>query len=263
MLRDVTSILEDHGINPSAQRVAVAQYVLNTVEHPSADEVWTRVRERFPHVSRATVYNTLNLLVEKRLLRQFVLTEGRIVFDPHTDDHHHFIDEDSGTIHDVPSGSTTSIAWPGRIPGIEHEWYVTVSDGSRTTTGPLWTFTTVSPLTYELELSPGWNLVSWPLAAVSGTITDTVLSSCSTCDQAWTYDASDVADPWKYWPGTLDRVDETMGLWLHTTEPASVAITGWQPIGASIELRAGRNLVGYPSQTTRPVAEALSSIVGQ
>ena len=42
-----------------------------------------------------------------------------------------------GTNHDVPSGSTTSIAWPGRIPGIEHEWYVTVSDGSRTTTGPL------------------------------------------------------------------------------------------------------------------------------
>jgi len=55
--------------------------VLCTDEHPSADEVWNRVRRRFPHVSRATVYNTLNLFVEKGLFRQYILTEGRMVFD--------------------------------------------------------------------------------------------------------------------------------------------------------------------------------------
>jgi Fe2+ or Zn2+ uptake regulation protein len=102
MRHDQAAILKEHGINPSAQRVAVAQYVLHTDEHPSADEVWSRVKKRFPHVSRATVYNTLNLFVEKGLLRQFVLTEGRVVFDPKTDDHHHFIEEDTGKIHDVP-----------------------------------------------------------------------------------------------------------------------------------------------------------------
>ncbi len=80
----------------------MAEYVLHTDEHPSADEVWTRVKKRSPMVSRATVYNTLNLFVEKGLLRQFVLTEGRVVFDPKTEDHHHFIDEDTGTIYDVP-----------------------------------------------------------------------------------------------------------------------------------------------------------------
>lgn len=98
----VTSLLKEHGINPSAQRVAVATYVLFTDEHPSADEVWTRVKKRFPHVSRATVYNTLNLLVEKGLIRQFVLTEGRTIFDPKIEDHHHFIEDESGKIHDVP-----------------------------------------------------------------------------------------------------------------------------------------------------------------
>ena len=55
--------------------------MLCTDEHPSADEVWNRVRRRFPHVSRATVYNTLNLFVEKGLFRQYILTEGRMVFD--------------------------------------------------------------------------------------------------------------------------------------------------------------------------------------
>ncbi len=60
------------------------------------------MRKRFPMVSRATVYNTLNLFVEKRLLRAFVLAPGRIVFDPKTDAHHHFIDERTGEIMDVP-----------------------------------------------------------------------------------------------------------------------------------------------------------------
>ena len=126
-----TSVLKDFGINPSAQRVAVAQYVLHTDEHPSADEVWTRVRERFPHVSRATVYNTLNLFVEKGLLRQFVLTEGRLVFDSKTDDHHHFIDEDSGKIHDVP-WDAVKVSNVSKLDGFEVREYQVVMRGKMT-----------------------------------------------------------------------------------------------------------------------------------
>ena len=53
-------------------------------------------------LSRATVYNTLNLLVAKGLLRQVTLSGGRVVFDPKMDRHHHFVDETTGRIHDVP-----------------------------------------------------------------------------------------------------------------------------------------------------------------
>ena len=93
--------LRKHGIQPSAQRLAVAAYVLDTQAHPSADQVFAEVRSRVPMISRATVYNTLNLFVRKRLLRQLVLAEGKVVFDPHIGPHHHFIDEATGTIHDV------------------------------------------------------------------------------------------------------------------------------------------------------------------
>jgi len=102
MGRDEASILRDFGIRPSAQRVAVARFVLHTTRHPSADEVWTAVKQSFPMVSRATVYNTLHLFVEKGLLRQFALTEGRVVFDPNVENHHHFIDQETGKIYDVP-----------------------------------------------------------------------------------------------------------------------------------------------------------------
>ncbi|HEX8153366.1 MAG TPA: Fur family transcriptional regulator [Thermoanaerobaculia bacterium] len=100
--RDIPATLEEHGIQPSAQRVAVAEYVLVTDEHPSADLVWKRVTAKFPFVSRATVYNTLNLFVEKGLLRSLNIAEDSVVFDPNLDTHHHFIDEETGAIHDIP-----------------------------------------------------------------------------------------------------------------------------------------------------------------
>ncbi len=98
----VETTLREHGIQPSAQRVAVADYVLRTAEHPSADLVWKRVRERFPWISRATVYNTLHLFVEKGLLQRLTIAEESVVFDPIVSAHHHFVDEETGAIHDVP-----------------------------------------------------------------------------------------------------------------------------------------------------------------
>jgi len=102
MTSDVVAVLREHDVQPSAQRVAVAEYVLGTVDHPSADQVWAKVKEGFPMLSRATVYNTLNLFVQKGLLRELVLAEGKVVFDPKVEPHHHFIDELSGEIHDIP-----------------------------------------------------------------------------------------------------------------------------------------------------------------
>lgn len=99
---EVETLLRQNGIQPSAQRVAVAEYVLRTDEHPSADLVFKRVRARFPWISRATVYNTLHLFVEKGLLQRLNLAEESVVFDPVTSAHHHFIDEETGAIVDVP-----------------------------------------------------------------------------------------------------------------------------------------------------------------
>ena len=99
------AFLRTKGVQPTPQRLAVARFVLGTDSHPTADEVWAKARRECPTLSRATVYNTLNLFVKKGLLRQHVLAEGRVVFDPRTDRHHHFIDEGTGAIHDVPWGA--------------------------------------------------------------------------------------------------------------------------------------------------------------
>lgn len=130
MMASELETLRKHQINPSAQRLAVAEYVFHTREHPSADQVWSRVRERFPMISRATVYNTLNLFVERGLLRAYVLTEGRVVFDPNTEDHHHFIDDETGAIHDVP-WDAVEVSQVGELEGYEIREYQVVMRGTR------------------------------------------------------------------------------------------------------------------------------------
>ncbi|HZY02359.1 MAG TPA: Fur family transcriptional regulator [Anaeromyxobacteraceae bacterium] len=129
-MSDLGERLRQHGIQPSAQRMAVAEYVLSTEEHPSADQVWARVRADFPMISRATVYNTLNLFVAKGLLRQLILAEGKVVFDPHLAPHHHFIDDATGSIHDV-AWEAVEVKNVENLKGVDVREYQVVMRGRR------------------------------------------------------------------------------------------------------------------------------------
>ena len=131
MASGAVGVLEELGIQPSAQRVAVADYVLGTDDHPSAEQVWARVKERFPMLSRATVYNTLNLFVEKGLLRELVIAEGKVVFDPKLTPHHHFIDEDTQSIVDVP-WEALQVKNVDALRGFDVREYQVVMRGRRT-----------------------------------------------------------------------------------------------------------------------------------
>ena len=131
MSREATArMLAEHGIRASPQRLAIAEWVLGSTAHPSADRVFEAVRGRTPAISRATVYNTLNLLVAKGLLRPLVLAEGKVVFDPLVERHHHFIDEETGAIHDVP-WSALEVRRLEALPGFEVREYQVVVRGRR------------------------------------------------------------------------------------------------------------------------------------
>ncbi len=130
MKRDVVALLRERGIQPSAQRVAVAEYVLATEDHPSADEVWAKVRARMPVISRATVYNTLHLFADKGLVRELALAEGRVVYDPKTERHHHFIDEATGAISDLP-WDALKVSKVESLAGVQVSEYQVVVRGRR------------------------------------------------------------------------------------------------------------------------------------
>jgi Fe2+ or Zn2+ uptake regulation protein len=126
----IARALTERGIQASSQRLAIAEYVLATKDHPSADRVFEVVRARTPAISRATVYNTLNLLVREGLLRQLVISEGRVVFDPHVEPHHHFIDDATGEIHDVP-WDALEVRHVEALRGVKVREYQVVLRGTR------------------------------------------------------------------------------------------------------------------------------------
>lgn len=101
-MRDLLQALRERGIQPTAQRLAVARFVLAASSHPTAEEVFEEVRRRSPTLSRATVYNTLNLFAAKGLLKTQTVREGATVYEPRVERHHHFVDEETGRIYDVP-----------------------------------------------------------------------------------------------------------------------------------------------------------------
>lgn len=101
-MKQVRQILEDSGIQPSAPRMAIAHFVWKTTSHPTAEEVKLEVEKNFPTVSLATVYNTLNLFVEKGLLKEVKdSSSDRVRYDCNTKPHFHFVDEETGEMFDL------------------------------------------------------------------------------------------------------------------------------------------------------------------
>ncbi len=97
--------LRRQGIQPSPQRLAVARALLESGEHLGAEEVLARARVHLPTLSRATVYNSLHLFAARGLVSELVLHEGRVLYDPLAEPHHHFVDESSGEVRDLPRGA--------------------------------------------------------------------------------------------------------------------------------------------------------------
>ncbi|UCG62261.1 MAG: transcriptional repressor [Candidatus Zixiibacteriota bacterium] len=129
-MKDAISVLRECHIQPTPQRIAVVDYVLNTRAHPSADEVLEHARKKCPTVSRATVYNTLNLMVKKGLLKTQLLKEGTVFFDPNMGKHHHFIDNETGDIYDIP-WDHLQITEKERLKGFEISEYQVIMRGRR------------------------------------------------------------------------------------------------------------------------------------
>ncbi len=102
--REIAAILRQCGVNPTTQRVEIAHFLLRQPQHLSADEVLQGLNTEYECVSQATVYNTLRLFVERGVIRELVISPDRIYYDSNTSLHHHFLDVETGSIHDVDAG---------------------------------------------------------------------------------------------------------------------------------------------------------------
>ena len=105
-----------HGILPTSQRLEIAEILLDRPQHLSADQIIERLRTRGSGVSKATVYNTLNLFSECGLVKERSYDPERRFYDSVTEPHHHFYNVDTGEIIDIPPGAVALETMP-EIPG--------------------------------------------------------------------------------------------------------------------------------------------------
>ena len=114
-------ILEQRGIRPTVQRVKVAEILLTSPRHLTAEQILVALREATGHVSKATVYNTLNLFVEQGLAREIHTDPERCVYDSTMAPHHHFQNVDTGEMTDIRPDDLSFARLPPLPPGTEIE----------------------------------------------------------------------------------------------------------------------------------------------
>jgi len=103
MTRDeISQRLVSHGVLPTPQRIQVGLVMFARPQHLSAEQIIAGIRANGSSVSKATVYNTLNLFCSRGLLRTVEVDPTRQFYDSSTGAHHHFYNVDTGELTDIP-----------------------------------------------------------------------------------------------------------------------------------------------------------------
>jgi Fur family iron response transcriptional regulator len=107
------------GIRVTDQRLQIASILLGAPQHLSAEQIAEALRRDGARVSKATVYNTLNLFAAHGLIRQLTVDGTCAWFDSNVDPHYHFQDEQTGALTDVALRDVEFSRLPPPPPGME------------------------------------------------------------------------------------------------------------------------------------------------
>ncbi len=104
------------GLKVTPQRIAIIRELAGDPTHPTAQELYDRLRPSMPSMSFATVYNTLASLAEAGLCASRSVTAGGARFDPNTEPHDHAVCDRCGAVHDVPHAAPRGQGKKSRVP---------------------------------------------------------------------------------------------------------------------------------------------------
>ena len=118
---DIVSLFDQHGILPTPQRLEIAAVLLSRPQHLSAEQILDQLRADGSSVSKATVYNTLNLFSERGIVKEVMVDPVRKFYDSTTHPHHHFYNVDTGELCDIPDDAVGFSSLPPMPAGTEAE----------------------------------------------------------------------------------------------------------------------------------------------
>ena len=82
-------VLKKEGVRYTFQRQAVWDEIKSTEDHRDAEDIYQALRKKSISVSRATVYRTIDVLVKNKMVRKMDVGDGKSLYEPRLDDHHH------------------------------------------------------------------------------------------------------------------------------------------------------------------------------
>jgi Fur family peroxide stress response transcriptional regulator len=97
---DLAAKLINKNIKPSYQRIRIFRYLIENQNHPTVDQIFSALQKELLTLSKTTVYNTLDLFVDKKLVRPLTIEENELRFDINVEDHGHFKCESCGQLFD-------------------------------------------------------------------------------------------------------------------------------------------------------------------
>ena len=118
---NIAGLLRDNGITPTHQRIEIAHALFSRCEHLSADRILAIVTDRACEPAKATVYNTLNVFLETKLIREVIVDPSRVFYDPNTAPHHHLYNIDSGELIDIDEADVSISGLPQLPRGMSIE----------------------------------------------------------------------------------------------------------------------------------------------
>lgn len=111
-------LLREKGITPTHQRLEIARVLLARKQHLSADEILAMVNRHHAETSKATVYNTLKLFLDKGLIREVIVDPTRVFYDSNTAPHHHLFDVSRGVLMDIDADHVAVTGLPDLPEGM-------------------------------------------------------------------------------------------------------------------------------------------------
>lgn len=98
---NLVAMLKEYGIKPSIQRIEILEFLIENRIHPNIESIYSILVDKMPTLSKATVYNTLDLFAKNGLTNRLFIEANEVRYDIRTDRHGHFKCEKCKKIHDV------------------------------------------------------------------------------------------------------------------------------------------------------------------
>lgn len=100
-MSDLSSLFNEYHLRVTIQRSLIIKYLMSHKDHPTAEIIYKYMKTKIPHISKATIYNNLNQLVEVGIVHTLRTGDGNTYYDYFHEPHYHLVCVKCGKIVDI------------------------------------------------------------------------------------------------------------------------------------------------------------------